>query len=326
MADVPPSNGAAPIAGEQRAQGSPPSGATEGGSSGAQYLGPSCSSLHVAGQTLTVIQQARRDLVPPRDNRHPASFGLHLSQQRRLLLGRPLPPPLNPRNDLCAGALAGHSSFGRNMPAARAMRSPRLQYPARCRPARARHAGHARPSAGGQVHRSGLLLELQKEAPRRPISRPRLPFATRGRADAPANQALRYRLRSACRVQFGKQCLQVNFTVCTEIANRRAIDLLLRPSPIRARISRSLGDQQGRRPDRREAARLRHPGRAPPGQPPPPAVPVELRRRRVGRGHPGRRAGDRRAGGQRHHGRLALRGRPRPMSHSSTSGVSSVTV
>jgi hypothetical protein len=54
--------------------------------------------------------------VPPRDNRHPASFGLHLSQQRRLLFGRPLPPPLNPRNDL-------------------------------------------------HVHRSGLLLELQKEAP-----------------------------------------------------------------------------------------------------------------------------------------------------------------
>ena len=44
------------------------------------------------------------------------SFGLHLSQQRRLLCGRPLPPPLNPRNDL-------------------------------------------------HVHRSGLLLELQKEAP-----------------------------------------------------------------------------------------------------------------------------------------------------------------
>ena len=48
--------------------------------------------------------------------RHPASFGLHLSQQRRLLFGRPFPPPLNPRNDL-------------------------------------------------HVHRSGLLLELQKEAP-----------------------------------------------------------------------------------------------------------------------------------------------------------------
>ena len=54
--------------------------------------------------------------MPPRDNRHPASFGLHLSQQRRLLFGRPFPPPLNPRNDL-------------------------------------------------HVHRSGLLLELQKEAP-----------------------------------------------------------------------------------------------------------------------------------------------------------------
>ena len=53
MADVPPCDGAAPIADQRHAPGSPPSGATEGGSSGPQYLGPSCSSLHVAGQTLT---------------------------------------------------------------------------------------------------------------------------------------------------------------------------------------------------------------------------------------------------------------------------------
>ena len=53
MADVPPCDGAAPIADQRYAPGSPPSGATEGGSSGPQYLGPSCSSLHVAGRTLT---------------------------------------------------------------------------------------------------------------------------------------------------------------------------------------------------------------------------------------------------------------------------------
>ena len=78
--------------------------------------------------------QQHTDLWKAENARDP-SFGLHLSQQRRLLCGRPLPPPLNPRNDL-------------------------------------------------HVHRSGLLLELQKEAPQEANIAAKAPFATRGRADA----------------------------------------------------------------------------------------------------------------------------------------------
>ena len=55
MAGVPSCNRAAPIAGQQHARGALLLEPTEGCSSGAQYLGPSCSSLHVAGQTLTNI-------------------------------------------------------------------------------------------------------------------------------------------------------------------------------------------------------------------------------------------------------------------------------
>ena len=54
VADVPPCNRAAPIAGQQHARGALLLEPTEGCSSGAQYLGHSCSSLHVAGQTLTL--------------------------------------------------------------------------------------------------------------------------------------------------------------------------------------------------------------------------------------------------------------------------------
>ena len=38
--------------------------------------------------------------MTPGNHRHLAAFGFHLRQQRCLLLGRPLPAPLNPRNDL----------------------------------------------------------------------------------------------------------------------------------------------------------------------------------------------------------------------------------
>ena len=38
--------------------------------------------------------------MTPGDDHHLAAFGFHLRQQRCLLLGRPLPAPLNPRNDL----------------------------------------------------------------------------------------------------------------------------------------------------------------------------------------------------------------------------------
>jgi hypothetical protein len=38
--------------------------------------------------------------VAPRDDSHLATFGFHLGKQSGLLLGRPLPTPLDPRNDL----------------------------------------------------------------------------------------------------------------------------------------------------------------------------------------------------------------------------------
>jgi hypothetical protein len=45
------------------------------------------------------VKQSRNPVTPGND-RHLAAFGCHLRQQRRLLLGRPLLPPLNPRQDL----------------------------------------------------------------------------------------------------------------------------------------------------------------------------------------------------------------------------------
>jgi hypothetical protein len=47
-----------------------------------------------------IVEHALRNPVTPRDDRHLAAFGFHLRQQRRLLLGRPLPTPFNLRNDL----------------------------------------------------------------------------------------------------------------------------------------------------------------------------------------------------------------------------------
>jgi hypothetical protein len=47
-----------------------------------------------------VVKHALRNPVTPGDDCHSAAFGFYLRQQRRLLLSRPLPPPLNPRDDL----------------------------------------------------------------------------------------------------------------------------------------------------------------------------------------------------------------------------------
>ena len=47
-----------------------------------------------------LYQRALGNPVPPGNNRHLAASRLNLGQQRRLLLRRPLPPPLNPRQDL----------------------------------------------------------------------------------------------------------------------------------------------------------------------------------------------------------------------------------
>jgi hypothetical protein len=52
VADVPPCDGAAPIADQRYAPGSPPSGATERDPSGPQYLGPSARRYTWQGERL----------------------------------------------------------------------------------------------------------------------------------------------------------------------------------------------------------------------------------------------------------------------------------